>query len=29
MTQNSRIAIALLAALARRIRSLNEAAVTH
>ena len=29
MTQNSHIAIAMLAVLARRIRSLNEAAVTH
>jgi CRP/FNR family cyclic AMP-dependent transcriptional regulator len=29
MAQNSRIAMALVAALARRIRSLNEAAVSH
>ena len=29
MTQNSSIAIAMLAVLARRIRSLNEASVTH
>jgi CRP-like cAMP-binding protein len=29
MSQNSHIAIAMLAILARRIRSLNEAAVTH
>jgi CRP-like cAMP-binding protein len=29
MSQNSHIAIAMLAVLARRIRSLNEAAVTH
>jgi CRP/FNR family cyclic AMP-dependent transcriptional regulator len=29
MTHNSRIAIAMLAVLARRIRALNEAAVTH
>jgi CRP-like cAMP-binding protein len=29
MTENSHIAIAMLAVLARRIRSLNEAAVTH
>jgi len=29
MSQNSHIAIAMLAVLARRIRALNEAAVTH
>jgi CRP-like cAMP-binding protein len=29
MTQNNRIAVAMLAALARRIRAINEAAVTH
>jgi CRP/FNR family transcriptional regulator, cyclic AMP receptor protein len=29
MSQNAHIAIAMLAVLARRIRSLNEAAVTH